>query len=302
MTTTLKSTSRLAALVMALAAGTASGPALANAGVYVLNFNGPDVTAFAPISLNRSVNNDNGLIRATADASAALDTGTLRAATSYQVYNSTYYWQTCNACPQVTPLLQDVLTILGPGPTAALTLQMHLDGKYTITGSTGLAEIRTDVYMDVGGGSYGQAAMALDRIYSSGFVNPPPKDTLTSELIGNFAPSSYVHTTANTADGLLVMTITVPTNQPLGLNMGLDIVYAQLAPTVFAAADFQHTAQVSMSLPAGYSYTSASGVFLSASPVPEPAAAPLFAVGLALLALARHRRSRRLAAPATQRR
>lgn len=288
--TASRSQSILVSLGLALAAGTVAGPAMADAGVYILQFNGPDITAFDPVSLSRSVDYDNTLVRATADASAALDTGTLRATTSYQIYNSTYNFQTCYACPSVTPVLQDVLTILGPGPTAALTLQMHLDGNFTMTGATGLAEIQTGVYMDLDGGNYGQASLGLNRHYSSGYANTPPQDTLTSQLIGGYAPSSYVNTTANTADGLLVMTVNVPTNQPIGLNMGLEMIYKQLAPTVFAGADFQHTAQVSLSLPAGYSYTSASGVFLSAAPVPEPGDVPMLAAGLALLGMVMRRR------------
>ncbi len=292
MTTPSKSRRRLAALGLAIAAAATSGPALATAQAYLLQFPGtPGMTGIEPVSVDRSFVVDDGYIRDSAHASAALDTGTLRGASSIQLYNTPYNWSTCNACPQVSAAISDSLTFAGPGDSVAVTLQLHLDGNYTIAGSTGLADIDTDVYMVLGQDVNNQAALGLNRYYSSGYANTPPQDTLTSQLIGNYAPSSTISTTPNAADGWLVMTVNVPTNEPVGVHLGLDIVYKQLAPTVLAAADFQNTAQAYMSLPAGYSYTSASGLFLSASPVPEPAQATLLAAGLALLALTRRRRS-----------
>ncbi len=299
MTTSSQASRRRAALGLALVAGlaglaiTAASPALADAQVYLLQFpSAPAITAFDPISVNRSFTVDDGYVRDSAFASAALDTGTLRGASSIQLYNTTYNWSTCNACPQASAALLDTLTFAGPGPSVSVTLQMHLDGNYSITGAAGLADIDSDIYMVLGQDVNNQAALGLNRYYSSGYGNNPPQNTLTSQLLGNYAPASTVSTTTNTADGWLVMTVNVPTHEPVGLHMGLDIVYRQLAPTVAAAADFQHTAQAYMSLPTGYSYTSASGVFLTAAPVPEPAQASLLAAGLALLGLARLRRSR----------
>ena len=54
--------------------------------------------------------------------------------------------------------------------------------------------------------------------------------------------------------------------------------------------DFGSTAQLSVSLPAGYTFGSSSGVLLTASAVPEPATFALFGVGLAALAAMRRRR------------
>lgn len=54
-----------------------------------------------------------------------------------------------------------------------------------------------------------------------------------------------------------------------------------------ATLDASNTASIQMILPAGYSFTSSSGVFLSA--VPEPGAALLFAAGLVAIALTQRR-------------
>lgn len=58
-----------------------------------------------------------------------------------------------------------------------------------------------------------------------------------------------------------------------------------------AHALFNHTAQLGLQMPAGMTMTSASGVLLSAAPVPEPATTALWAAGLLWLAWRRLRRA-----------
>src|SRR5277367_1021375 len=66
----------------------------------------------------------------------------------------------------------------------------------------------------------------------------------------------------------------------------------EIAPCGYGlTCDFQDTAQVSLALPTGVSYTSDSGAFLSSptTPVPEPGTFTLLAVGAVGAAFARRR-------------
>jgi hypothetical protein len=69
---------------------------------------------------------------------------------------------------------------------------------------------------------------------------------------------------------------------PVAVSMSLSV------PGLFnGSVDFYNTAWIAMSLPAGFSATTSSGLPLVFAPVPEPSSGVLFGAGLALLLLAR---------------
>lgn len=75
------------------------------------------------------------------------------------------------------------------------------------------------------------------------------------------------------------------------VNIG-EVIYAEAANGL---SDYAHTSDFSLSLPSNVTFTSDSGVFLSAAGVPEPGAWTLALVGSGLSGAALRRRSRRAA-------
>lgn len=270
-----------------------SSPAWANAGVLIHNNFGPEVADYAPVSLSRSVDRSDVLKDDLAMGAAALDTGSLKAAATLQIFD-TYYWLSGTLSPQVNALIQDDVTFIGPGPRVTVTLALHFDGSFNMTGASGLGEIRASTFMELQG--FAALAAGVDRLYNpSGFSNGGvAQNQVTSEFVGTPAAGSFINTSLTAIDGLLVMTTRVPTNKPITLNMQLNLLWDQLTPGVRAQADFSNTATLAIALPPGYTYTSASGVLLTAAAVPEPAAWGLMALGLAALLI--RRRQARVAA------
>ena len=103
-----------------------------------------------------------------------------------------------------------------------------------------------------------------------------------------------VQTNTNGIGSIIRTTIVVPTGET---SLGFKT-YLNLSARGAASADFGHTAQFSVGpLADGLSYTTASGIFLTASPVPEPAAWAMMLCGFALVSGAvRHRVGTRVAA------
>ena len=75
----------------------------------------------------------------------------------------------------------------------------------------------------------------------------------------------------------------------------VNCINSQCLPTKSGSADFSHTAQLSLILPEGFTFTSDSGVFLSSvntqpgSSVPEPPTYALLLAGLVLLGFSARR-------------
>jgi hypothetical protein len=276
---------------LALAALGATGSAWANAGVLILKNFGPDVNDYSDVSVSHSVDYSSALADNLAQGAAALDTGTLKAAATFQLFD-TYYWLNGTRRPEVLSLIQDTVTFSGPGPKVAVTLAMHFDGSFNMTGASGLGDIQISPFIELQG--YGALSAGVDRLYNpSGISNGGvAQDLVSSEFVGTPAAGSFLNASLTVVEGQLVMTTLVPTNTPISLNVQFDLAFTQLTPGVRAQADFGHTATLSMALPAGYSFTSASGLLLTAAPVPEPSTLGLTAMGLVALQL-RRRRTRR---------
>lgn len=278
---------RLSVGALTMAAAFLSTPAWADVSLFMQGFGMPSTTDFGALAVSRSNTFDPALnfFAGQNFGSANLATGALKVSASAEAI-APYYFDTCNACPQVTAVLHDTLTFHGPGSTVLVTMPLHLDGSFAMSGVTGLAQSDIGAVLNLGG--LQAAQIVLDRLYV-----PPgnhlyaPADYLHGTVSGK--PGSFVTTTLNTATGTAILSGAFSTNVPYALSFNLSLSYSMLEPGTVAAADFSHTALVSVSLPAGYSYTSASGAFLT-SAVPEPATLPLWAAGLALWGAAWRRR------------
>lgn len=267
---------------LALAMFVATNSACANAGVLIVKHSGPDVNDYAPVSVSHSVNYSNALADDLAYGAAALDTGTLKAAATFQLFD-TNYWLSGTRRPEVVSQIQDQVTFSGPSPKVAVTLTLHFNGSFNMTGASGLGEIQISPFIELQG--LNALSAGIDRLYNpSGFSNGGlAQDMVTSEFVGTPSAGSFLNATLTSVDGQLVMTTLVPTNTPISLFMQLDLAFTQLTPGVRSQADFGHTATLSIALPAGYGYSSASGVLLTAAAVPEPSAFWLLALGLMVL-------------------
>ncbi len=121
---------------------------------------------------------------------------------------------------------------------------------------------------------------------------------------GRLGPTGSIDaavTTSGTVNGLSVeprqlhglLEVTVPVTPSIAISViGSSLSKAAAGPYASATSDFDHTATLSIDLPAGYTYTSYSGVLLS---VPEPSIWLSMLTGIALLAAVTARR--RLRAP-----
>jgi hypothetical protein len=273
---------RLASPLLAIAALMPCASAWADAELELFIYGpNPNVSSFnGAASVSNSLNGTPGFSAGQASGYANLDTGTLGVAVegtylanSYPAYN----------LAQAQASLYDVLTFQGPGSTVTATMSLHVDGNFVMSGSG--AGIATKAFAELSLGSYDTATLNVNRYYNPGSGT----DTVTSST-NNGAPGSFVNATLDSVTGLLVLTETLPTNTAIGFSTVFEIYTTPGASTMFASGDFSHTAQLALALPDGYSFTSASGHFLTAAAVPEPASEALMLAGLAALGIGAWRR------------
>ena len=135
------------------------------------------------------------------------------------------------------------------------------------------------------------------------FGNATGGQLVTGEVICTADPtvcSPLSQTPGGSVDQILLATVDVPTNNlqvfiQETFFAAVNCINSNCLSSQSGGSDFSHTAQLSLILPAGFTFTSDSGVLLSNAPtpsVPEPSTLPLLVTGLLGLA-GMARRSRR---------
>ena len=106
--------------------------------------------------------------------------------------------------------------------------------------------------------------------------------------IGQFSPATWTLLDSSNPSATLTLPFSIVNGTPTEVGAGLFA--AAYNSFSMATADLYDPPQLSLILPTGVTYTSASGVFLT-TPVPEPTDAALLAAGLMLLGLRLRKRA-----------
>jgi hypothetical protein len=181
---------------------------------------------------------------------------------------------------------RDTLTVVGPG-TGLIPIQFRMDFHAVMTvdpamGLRALDSLFFSAALTVA--SPFTSEVEFLRIKRTDFDGTVLQDTI--ECFGYPCNLNQPLTLAGVIDGqvLLNFVVTPGTNFPLLARL---IATTYSTPGTSGLVDASQTARLSYTLPAGYTLTSQSGVFLSA--VPEPQAWALWASGLLAVAALRAR-------------
>jgi hypothetical protein len=183
-----------------------------------------------------------------------------------------------------TGILSDGLTWqVAGGGTAAVTISVHVDG----TLENNLNIFTQNLAMRIEGTTeetmsfQGDSASGPSGIITQTF--PSANESWVSEAFSNVSVTGFNFTG--------VFDVTNGEYTPFYMSFEID-------PCGYGlTCDFQDTAQVSLALPTGVSYTSDSGAFLSspATAVPEPSTWAMMLLGFAGLAFVGYRQRQKLA-------
>ena len=177
----------------------------------------------------------------------------------------------------------DVITVIPTSGFTALTFQ--ITAEIEITGT-------------ISGNSDGGGILQLQSFVENITINGDVMCTADPLVC-----SPLSQTPAGNVDQILTATIDVLTSNPMvflqdTLFAAVNCINSSCLHTQSGETDFSHTAQLSLILPPGFTFTSASGVLLTNAPtepgpttVPEPSTLPLFIAGLlGLVGIAGRRR------------
>lgn len=212
-----------------------------------------------------------------AKASASLATGTLRAYTFTDTTDSGAAeappaagggWRT-----QATANWTDVVTFASlahppAGPPVPITFRLDVRGRF----AGFYATMTSSSYLMVNG-TKSQVDFAWD-----GRLGPAGSIDATAATLGTVTGLSV---DPHQLHGRLEVTVAVNPGDLIAVS-GYTFAKAAAGPYASATSDFDHTATLSIDMPAGYTFTSQSGVLLS---VPEPSTWLSMFAGLGLVAM-----------------
>ena len=211
-----------------------------------------------------------------ATVSASLATGSIK---TYLTGTALTALQPVETDGYTTGILSDGLTWqVAGGGAAAVTISVHVDG----TLENNLNIFTQNLAMRIEGATEETMSFQGDSAYSAS--SGPTFQTFPSANQG-WVSEAFSNVSATGFNFTGVFDVTNGEYTPFYMSFEID-------PCGYGlTCDFQDTAQVSLALPTGVSYTSDSGSFLSspATPVPEPATFTLLAVGAVGAAFARRR-------------
>jgi hypothetical protein len=184
--------------------------------------------------------------------------------------------------------LDDRITVVGPG-TGIVLLQLRMDVHALMTVDPNMGPNTIDS-LEL------SASMSIDNVLSSSMYilrrrSTDDQSAITEDSIQCFGQPCILNqplTTAGVVDGQVIFDVQTRPGTSLPLQAYL-LVTTYSSPEVFGAVDASNTARISYVLPAGYTLTSQSGLFLSA--VPEPSTAMLALLGGVVVGLGWRRRS-----------
>lgn len=167
----------------------------------------------------------------------------------------------------------DVLTFSGPAPVV-------VEFTYRVSGSFGL--------LDLGGlyansTFYAGTTRYFNILWGGGIAEP-------TALYNSNAELSNVSMDPLGLTGTMHIRTLVTPDVPISVGAILEL-KAVPARQEWAHVNFGHTGRIAVNLPEGYSFTSASGLFLTAPPVPEPPVWALWLAAAAACAAARRTRA-----------
>jgi hypothetical protein len=228
-----------------------------------------EVNHHDPYAASASITADasNTLLAMGSSAAAAADitAGTIRAYSRGSAIGATASGDP-PSLPTANASISDGITISGPGTSVSLTLTMVVGGSFSLLGTDSappqtiatqgaVAHVRIDD---------AQLAMAVGRTWMKGNAGMPDMDMTT---VGPSDPRISA-TGLDTANPIVTMTLTstVAVGTLIGVNADLAVTTTNTAPGSFivtAVTDFGGTAHLTVQLPAGYTFTSHSGAFLT---------------------------------------
>ena len=235
----------------------------------------------APYASGVATTAANGNQSAAASAYADLSTATLGATA---VASPITYGPCCQPGNTMNASLADTLYFTNTtAGDVTLSLGFRLDGSIVPAGPAG------SVYTN-------SFTLQLDQLGNIRFAAGPAAGTLANGahsasfsdtgIYGDSGSNGFTVTRLGAVAGLISTQLLIPSGQSsLGVSGALSIDCAEAY-----SCDFGHTAAFSVPLSAGLSFTSASGRFLTAGAVPEPASWALLTVGFGAIGLAVRRR------------
>ncbi len=208
-----------------------------------------------------------------AKAVASLEQGTLRArANSNDGSQTTCGTPTCitsQAAMLADAWMKDVVTFhLAGTSSATVQVNVHVDGTVNAGPYTAATSALTYI-LNLGGGGFQYGALSN---YTG--ANGVPSIVLSGFTGGIVEQPTFTNATNTGFDFSGNLTVTDGLTLPLFIALQLDSRGGM-------DADFGNTAKFSFGLPANVSFTSASGVLLTAAVVPEPGTWALMLCGLA---------------------
>jgi hypothetical protein len=233
-------------------------PALGSlASTYCNGLLGGDDPVFSSCSDSNTYTAAGNTLTQNGDALANLSTGQIHTVASGDRYFSLGYAGTASG------LLQDVVTVQGPGSNWSANIQMTMTIDGVVTGPLqNTPNLVADSYL------YGTSIETNSaNVYV--FWDGTAFTTITTGSEGNYSVNVLASGT-NNYSVVLTNSFAVSSQNPNIYFSAYLLATGGSQTTGTVVSDFGNTAQLNIILPAGYSFTSESGVFLSEIPVPPP--------------------------------